>query len=374
MAGARVATGGARRSIAIDVRMADGHSGIGTYIRNVVPRIVSRRPDWQFTVLADRDAPADWLAASNVDVVRCACGIYSLAEQVELPLKARGARVLWSPHYNIPVAARATLVVTVHDVCHLARPDLYAGALRQAYARRMLAAVRRRATEIMFVSEFSRLEFERHVGAPRCFTTVLNGVDAAWFSRPERGVSPHPRPYVLFIGSAKPQKNLTTLARALESMTAADRPDLVIIGSLENHRTVDRAAIAAVATLGHRATIVGNADDSAVRRFLSHADALVMPSLYEGFGLPALEAMASGCPVVVAHAGSLPEVCGSAALYCDPSDAADIARQIDLIRSNAKTREGLIAAGRRRAAALTWDDTAARATEVLQRAMAGAER
>ena len=371
MAGAGVAPTSARRSIAIDVRMAAGRSGIATYIRNVVPRVLASRPDWRFSLLASRDTVRDWPAAANVAVVRCACGIYSLAEQIELPVRTFSARVFWSPHYNIPLAARAKLVVTVHDVCHLARPDLYGGVLRQTYARRMLGTVRRNASEVMFVSDFSRLEFERHVGRPRHSSTVLNGVDGARLSSPERGASPHPRPYVLFIGGAKPQKNLATLARALESMAGAE-PDLVILGSMEDHRTVDREAVARIAALGARATVVGDADDDALRRFLSHADALIMPSLYEGFGLPALEAMAAGCPVVAARAGSLPEVCGDAALYCDPLDAGDIARQIAVVRRDSALRARLVAAGRRRAAELSWDSTAARVTDVLERAMSEA--
>ena len=123
------------------------HAGIGTYIRNVVPRVVERRSDWHFTLLVPRNAEQfhRWSALANVTVVPCDSHIYSLAEQFELPARTpRRASLFWAPHYNIPLLSRVPLVVTIHDVAHLALADMYGGALRQIYARRMFAAVRTR--------------------------------------------------------------------------------------------------------------------------------------------------------------------------------------------------------------------------------------
>lgn len=345
------------------------HAGIGTYIRNVVPRVVARRPDWRFTFLASRRALPDWTLNARALVRPCSSDIYTIAEQVELPLKTpRSAALFWSPHYNVPVFSRAPLVVTVHDVCHLAMPDIYGGAARGAYARYMFGTVRRRAREIVFDSDFTRSEFVRHVGEPARSTTALLGVDHVW--RAAIGSArPHPRPYVLFVGSGKPHKNLVALIKAFEmSRMALAGHDLVLLGSFQQ-RTIDDDALGLANMLGARVRLVHDADDASVRAFVAGAAALVLPSLYEGFGLPALEAMAAGCPCLVSNVASLPEVCGDGALYCDPKDPADIARQLVRLVSDGELRARLVSAGRLRADRFDWDVTAERTASVLDRAL-----
>ena len=152
-------------------------------------------------------------------VAPCASDIYTIARAARAAAAERRAAsdLFWSPHYNVPVLSRAPLVVTVHDVCHLAMTELYGGAARLAYARFMFGTVRRRAREILFDSDFTRAEFVRHVGEPRRSTTVLLGVDPSWRSAPTSR-RPHPRPYVLFVGSAKPHKNLVALIRAFRQL------------------------------------------------------------------------------------------------------------------------------------------------------------
>jgi len=345
------------------------HAGIGTYIRNVVPRVVARRPDWRFTFLASSRALPDWTLNARARVRPCSSDIYTIAEQVELPLKTpRSAALFWSPHYNVPVFSRAPLVVTVHDVCHLAMPDVYGGAARGAYARYMFGTVRRRAREIVFDSDFTRSEFVRHVGEPARSTTALLGVDHVWRAA-IRSARPHPRPYVLFVGSGKPHKNLVALIRAFEmSRMALAGHDLVLLGSFQQ-RTIDDDALGLASTLGARVRLVHDADDATVRAFVAGAAALVLPSLYEGFGLPALEAMAAGCPCLVSNVASLPEVCGDGALYCDPRDPADIARQLVRLVSDGDLRTRLVSAGRLRADRFDWEITAERTASVLDRAL-----
>lgn len=345
------------------------HAGIGTYIRHVVPRIVAARPDWRFTLLGPRGTVLDWGVESllNAMVVPCWSKIYTLSEQLELPLRASRADLFWSPHYNIPMLSRASLVVTVHDVAHLAMPEIYAGGLKLQYARHVFNAVRRRAREVIFDSEFSHTEFLRYVGEPRHATTIHLGVGSEW-SEPIPGPSPHPRPYILFVGSAKPHKNLGTLLEAFDRLRDTIAHDLIIIGGQEQ-RTVDTMALGVATRLGGRVVTISDADDVTLRRFVAHAAALVLPSLYEGFGLPPLEAMAAGCPTIVSTAASLIEVCGNASLYCDPMDSDDMARQIVRLLGDADLRARLIKAGRTRAVQFDWDVCAARTAAVIERAL-----
>jgi glycosyltransferase involved in cell wall biosynthesis len=296
-----------------------------------------------------------------------------VSEQLEIPFRTPPrADLFWSPHYNVPVLSRLPLVVTVHDVCHLAMTELYGGAARTAYAKFMFGVVRRRASEILFDSDFTRGEFVRHVGEPRSATTALLGVDAVWRSATET-VRPHERPYVLFVGSAKPHKNLGALLEAF-GMSREEIPghDLILLGSFRRQRTIDSDAIALANSLGERVRIGADLGDEAVRAYVAHAAALVLPSLYEGFGLPAIEAMAAGCPCLVSNAASLPEVCAAGALYCDPTNPADIARQLVRLLSDDEMRAALVHTGRLRAAALDWDETARHTASALDRAL-GAE-
>jgi glycosyltransferase involved in cell wall biosynthesis len=367
MAGTGLDVTATRRAIVIDVRM-HRHAGIGTYIRNVVPRVMALRPAWEFTLLTPRGAAPDWISDNRATLVPCESDIYTVREQIELPLRTpRGVDLFWSPHYNIPVLSRAPLAVTVHDVCHLALPELYGGVVRQQYARRMFAAVRRRADEILFVSEFTQNEFESYVGAPRRHTIVHNGVDAGW-RVPIGGPSPRPRPYLLCVGNTKPHKNLGALLQAFESLLGTIEHDLVVVGNQSKQRTIDDDALRNAARLGGRVHLVRDADDAALKRYVMHATAVVLPSLYEGFGLPALEAMAAGTPCIVSAIGSFAEVCGPTAMYFNPRDPKDIATQILCLLDDKALSAALATRGRTRSETFTWERTAERTVEALDRA------
>lgn len=356
--------------VTVDVRMRD-HAGIGTYIRNVVPRVAASRPEWRFTLLeAAASARGDVCApAPNVDVVRMSSPIYSIAEQGELRRRIpRDATLMWSPHYNIPVLSSAPLVVTVHDVGHLALRDTHGSPLQQFYARQMFGAVRRRARAVIFDSKFTEREFASRVGAPRRGVTIALAADERW-TAPAPAEASHARPFFLFVGSVKPHKNLLSLLRAFERVTGSVAEDLVIVGATDGQRTTDDAAVDFAKRLGDRVRFLGRVDDDVLRTHMAHATALVLPSLYEGFGLPALEAMAAGCPCVVSSAASLPEVCGDAAEYFDPRNVDDIARQLVRVASDDALRTRLSHAGRRRAAEFSWERTATESTAVLERAM-----
>jgi glycosyltransferase involved in cell wall biosynthesis len=355
--------------VVIDARMHE-QAGIGRYLRSVVPRIVTQRPAWQFTILVGRNSSRLNGVDTNRNVVtlRCRSGIYSLREQAELLLRTpRDADVFWSPHYNIPVFSRIPVVVTVHDVAHLALPTVYPGLGRRTYSTRMFAALRSRATAVMFDSDFTAREFARYVGPPRRSATIPLGVDDFWF-RESSGVPSQvtDRPYLLFVGSVKPHKNLGALVAAFGQTASRIPHDLVIVGALTGQRTIDHAAIALGERFANRVRFLDRVEDDALRALVRDAACLVLPSLYEGFGLPALEAMAAGCPCLVSNVASLPEICGDAALYCDPHDINDIAEKMMVLLENPTLRAGLVERGRRRATEFTWDRTAAAITEVLE--------
>lgn len=339
-------------SIAIDVRMHCS-SGIGTYITELLPRIVHARPDWRFSLLGPPAelAAYDWAAGKNVRICPCDAPIYSVSEQLQLVRRTpRHVDLFWAPHYNIPLGVRTKLLVTVHDVFHLAMPSYIRHRYKQAYARGMFAAIRRRADTILCVSHFTQREFLRLVGerqpAPQ---TIHPGVDESWFDVPEAD-SPHDKPFLLFVGNIKPHKNLAALLQAFGFIMADVPHDLIIVGKQEGFITADSAAVEMAQTFRNRVHFTGVISRSSLQQYFTHATALVFPSLYEGFGLPPLEAMACGCPVIASMVAAIPEVCEDGVLYCDPRNPRDIAEKIMSLIGDPALRANLQKRGRVRAA------------------------
>jgi glycosyltransferase involved in cell wall biosynthesis len=353
--------------IAVDCRMLD-FSGIGTYIRSVVPRIVRLRPEWQFVLIGPeaRMREMDWTRSNNVTVIPSTVPIYGIGEQFAL-LRCipRGTDLLWVPHYNIPVLYRGNVLVTVHDVLHLAMPQYAKGILKQTYARAMFRAVRRHARAVICDSDFTVAELQRLTPlSHQIVRRIYDGVDDAWFHVPE-APSPHARPYLLYVGNVKPHKNLRTLLDAFGLVRDTIAEDLVIVGKREGFMSGDDNIAEYARDLGDRVVFTGYVSDEVLHQYVAHAVALVFPSLYEGFGLPAVEAMAAGCPVVASTAASIPEVCGDAALYCDARDADDMASKMTRIVEDAGLRESLRQRGRQRAQMYSWDACAEQTVDVM---------
>jgi glycosyltransferase involved in cell wall biosynthesis len=342
-------------------------SGIGTYIRNTVPRVAALEPSWQFTVIGRSGQERLWQGMESANFVACDARIYSLREQLELPrFIPKGSSVFWSPHFNIPSATRLPLVVTIHDTAHL-RMEEHRTLLRQAYARTMFELVRRRASAIMFDSDFTRREFVELVGEPASNSSVVHlGIDRSW--QAASAPSPLPSPYFVFVGNLKPHKNLRVLAQAMLRPEVPENMKLVVVGRTQGMRTSDQEVGGFLAKLGNRVVMLGEVSDPQLRAYVRNAIALVLPSRYEGFGLPPLEAMAAGTPAIVSRAGSLPEICGDAALYFDSEDATELARLLAQICANAELRETMRIKGRANVGRFDWTNTAESVRDVLARA------
>jgi glycosyltransferase involved in cell wall biosynthesis len=341
--------------LAVDVRMIR-HSGIGTYTRNVLSRLIMSRPEWRFLLLGDPVllAPLPWSAADNVSIQPFSPPIYGLAEQSWWCGRKLQADLLWVPHYNIPLLWRGRLFVTIHDIAHLVLPEFRGSPLKRLYATTLLNQVRRQAGGIAFNSDFTRKEFLRVVGQPRGRSIVTPlGVDPVWGET--LVAAPAARPYIVFVGNIKPNKNLVRLFEAFARIADRIPHELVLIGQRDGFLSGDERALRAAGALGERIRFTGKLDDPELRQQVARADLLVMPSTYEGFGLPMVEAMACGCPVLAARAASLPEVGGDAVAYCDPYDIDDMARQMAELLADLAKRAAMSTAGRLRARHFDWD-------------------
>jgi glycosyltransferase involved in cell wall biosynthesis len=359
-------------TLAIDARML-GRSGIGTYLSNVLPRVIRLYRGERVHLIghAQELGRLPWTRDGKVTVADCRAPIYSIREQLQLPRLIPGdTDLLWSPHFNVPLLYRGRLLVTIHDVLHLAMPQFMPGAHKRLFARVLLAAVRRKADAVICNSRFTAGELMRVVGVPASRIEVIYmGVDEGWFAVEER-TRPQEKPYFVFVGNVKQHKNVAGLVEAFRRVAERLPHDLVIVGQKEGFITGDRKVEGGVGALGGRVKFTGLLDDALLKRYVACAEALVLPSFYEGFGFPPLEAMACGCPAIVSDRASLPEICGDAALYCNPDDAESIAAMMLEVATNEPTRARLREKGLQRARQFTWDRCARETVALIERLQA----
>jgi glycosyltransferase involved in cell wall biosynthesis len=264
-------------------------------------------------------------------------------EQAALPVLARSAAVLLNPANLAPLAFPRNVVV-IHDAAVLRSPEWYSPAYVR-WQRLVLPRIARGALRVVTVSTFSHDELASLLGVEAVI--VPGGVDHARFVP---GPARTDRPNVLTVASRTARKNLGALAETARRL-AGDGIELVAVGG---HRPQFAGERLPVRSLGH-------VPDDELPGLYAGAAAFVLPSLYEGFGLPCLEAMACGTPVVASDTTALPETCGDAALLVDPTDQVAIAEAVQRALGN----EDLAARGLRRASEFSWDRTVAELTAAL---------
>ncbi|HEX6737900.1 MAG TPA: glycosyltransferase family 1 protein [Vicinamibacteria bacterium] len=284
-------------------------------------------------------------------------------EQLALPLAARGARLVLSPANLAPLALRGRNVVVIYDAAPLRHPEAY-GRFYAGYQRRLLPALARGAALVITISEFSRRELVELLGLDAGRVAVVPlGVDERFAPSadpaPARAAFGLERPYALAVGTASARKNLGALGAAA-TLLEGHGAELVVAGSGRGYLRGGEAVP------GRR---LGYVDDALLPGLYAGALALVMPSLYEGFGLPALEAMACGTPVVAAARGALPETCGEAALLVEP-EPEPLAEALEALIGGDALRSRLSEAGREHARDFSWERTAQRTNGLVSALLA----
>jgi glycosyltransferase involved in cell wall biosynthesis len=369
--------------IAIDARKLRDY-GIGTYVRNLLRQLARQEDANHYVVLChgeDCDT-VDELGPRFRAVVESA-GNYSIAEQFAIPMDLRreSAELFHAPHYVLPPLTPCRSVVTIHDCIHLRFPQYLPSKLAYAYARGQMWTATHRAARVITVSEASKRDILRYFRVPESRIDVIyNAIDDRFWQQPAPEETALVReryrltdPFVLYAGNIKPHKNLERLIESFH-LLRQNSPELkdvqlLIIGDeISKYATLRRAVHRH--KLHKHVRFFGFVPDRTLAALYRLAHAFVFPSLYEGFGLPPLEAMASGTPVITSNVSSLPEVVGDAAVMIDPYEPAAIAGAMYRVLTDGALRMDLRERGFARAREFSWERSIARVRQIYEEVMA----
>lgn len=335
--------------VSVDVSAVPAHpAGAGRYTIDLVAALIPR-PEVALTLVSRRDDVARWEDLGTRSVVGAAPGIRPLRlawEQVRLPaiLERVGVDVHHGPHYTMPERSRVPVVVTIHDLTFFDHPEWHERS-KVRFFRRAIRVAARRAAALICVSETTadRLHALCDVRAP--VYVAPHGVDSHRFSPDEPspgadaavlrrlGLDPG-RPYVVFVGTVEPRKNVPALVAAFGRI-AAGHPDvrLVLAGQPGWGARAMQEAVTALGPAADRVVRTGYVPDEGVPALLRAAAVVAYPSLQEGYGLPALEALACGAPLVTTRGTAMAEIAADAAVLVPPGDVEALSEALDTMLS-----------------------------------------
>lgn len=334
--------------ICIDCRFHK-NSGIGRYIKEKVKNIIEDGSFTKYSLIIDKNEIDrvffNSVCNSQVEIIYCQAKMYSVKEQIELPLKIPSCDVFWSMHYNapiLPIRAKEKWV-TIHDVAHLAIADmLKLSFAKRLYAKMLMYSSTHFYNKIYTVSEFSKNEIIKYENiAPEKIAITYNTVDINKYYMIEdsnkleyvKSKYSLPDKYILYVGNVKPHKNLIRLLEAyyLYKKYNENPIKLLIVGKKDGFITgIDNIKnVIDKYDLGTEIKFTGYVEDDDLPAIYSMAKLFVFPSIYEGWGIPPLEALACGCKVIASNTASIPEACGDRVEYFDPFDVMDIKDKIE---------------------------------------------
>ncbi|MBI4227466.1 MAG: glycosyltransferase family 4 protein [Candidatus Omnitrophica bacterium] len=359
-----------------DARMAL-HGGIGTYIRHLLEAL-GRSGAVEHGCVAGLPSGAPLTLPSTFCRQPFHAPIYSVLEQLIVPASPHAAPLWHSPHYNIPLRWRGALVVTVHDLIHLVSPRYARSRWATPYTAFMLRQIAARADAIIAVSEATKQALCARTGLdPARVRVIPHGVDPAAGVPVAEAVSTSVwqryqirPPYLLWVSAVRPHKNPLTALRAFARLQQrhAIPHQLVMVGEIPSwYALPQQEARRLQLDTAIRWTGAVSRDD--LMALYQSASVLLMPSYVEGFGLPVLEAMAAGCPVLVSSIPALSELVENDDVMISPDDVDGWSDRLYNVLFNEELRRTLQARGRQRARQFTWERSAAEHLDVYRTAL-----
>jgi glycosyltransferase involved in cell wall biosynthesis len=368
--------------IGIDARAALGQpTGVGRYVRNLVRHLLRIDPEDRFLLFADRPG-GERLGGAAPNVAARVLRLPFAANaftwlQLRLPpsLWRRPVDLFHYPFYTLPLWHPGPSVVTIHDVTFERHPEWFSRRSHLA-TRRFARFAARHAQAILTVSETSRCDLVDCYGVdPARIAVVYPAVEEGWDEAPAPSGEEVARrlglegPFLLHVGSIHTRRNVPLLLRAAARMRRrGDRIGVVLAGRVE-YPYPDVSAMIRDSGMGGAAVHVGYVPEADLRALYRAARVVALPSLYEGFGLPGIEAMACGTPVVAARASCFPEVLGDAALLVDPHDEGGWAEALARAAAAGPERDEMVSRGRAHAARYSWDRAARETLGVYRRVL-----
>ena len=351
-------------------------TGVGHYTLELVQALARIAPEDRFELLSPLPSLHRPALPSNLHVTQAR--VNSLSRrfwwQVGLPRYIRRSRfsVFHGTNYSVPLWKTCPTVVTIHDLSLLLWPQTHAQHLARR-ARWRLPLMARRADAIIVPSQSIKTEVCEHLGIDDLKITVIPEAPRASFSPVAETVAVRRRlnigdDFILFVGTIEPRKNLLMLIRAFEEIlrNRACQTQLVLAGD-EGWLTGELHGFLKNADFSERVRLVGYLADGDLRALYSSCRVFVYPSLYEGFGLPLLEAMACGAPVITSNIPSIRETVGDVALLVSPTDVDELARSIIRLLENRAEREQRSALGKQHASKFSWEKAAAATLDIYRR-------
>ena len=371
--------------IGIDARML-GNTGIGRYLRNLLLELATLDRQNEYVLFMQPNTPPPVEQENFIAAYLPAyTPIYSLAEQYRLPLEIYKRRValMHYPNFNLPLFPCCPYVVTIHDLIYYLYPDECPSRFAHYYACFMIARAVKHAKAVMTVSEYSKRDLMRyfHLSAEK-IRVIPNGADELCFPREGENAKIAAsfrdrfrerlgilNRYVLYVGKHHLYKNIATLIRAFMTHPAVYEQTQLVIAGTRDPRRKELYELAERSDPGGRIIFTNFMSDDGLFELYRGASLFVFPSLYEGFGLPPLEAMACGAPVICSNAASLPEVVGDAAILVNPTNAREMADAMRNVLTDSTLSQSLQAKGRAQAQRFSWERAARQLLDVYTQAV-----
>ena len=358
--------------------LGDGFTGIGRYCAEIIQIMAAEKPNFTFVLFTNSPTPPAIAKLGNVKSIRVNIAHYSLGEQTKLGkiMQKENCDLYHFPHFNVPLGFNKTgkfpFVVTIHDLT-LGKypPKGLKGKLKKYFYHKVISYGINKSEVILTVSYNTKKDVMKQFNTPESKIIVShNGVSFMQSAENNKGENAEKsdEKYVFYSGNWKPHKNVPRLIHAFASTKKAlDDENLRL--KLTGKPSDDGLAVIEQLGIEKDVDLLGHVSEEDLEKYTKNAWVYAFFSLYEGFGLPPLEAMSLGVPVVAARRSAVPEVCDGAALYADPFNTTEMQNVLTEAINNEKTREKLIKNGHERVRDFSWNKTAEKTLKAYQKAI-----
>jgi len=346
------------------------HSGIGVYSINILNEL-AKHPDDEYVVFTGWREEIEDMFNGNIRFVdvkyKSQMDLSRLfAEQITIPRLAAAEKLdlMFTPGFYMPFFSNVPQVVTIHDLIHKTWPGDMSLKTRMIM-NVLIGSSIRRADGVIAVSEHTAADIERFTGRGKGVRVIYEGIGITQTNRPERpdALKDTDR-YALVVGNIMPRKNPIGVIKAFESIMESTDLKLVFAGGLANKGS-EIADYIIRKGISERVILTGYLQNKEVSWCYKNASMLLYCSFYEGFGIPPLEAMAEGIPVIASDASSIPEIVGNAAILINPHNQKEIAEAIIMLDGDNELRKRFVAKGKKRITLFTWEKAAIETRDML---------